>query len=345
VDPGHTPSSIVGDRVPVWQPPPVARLGPPVEPPPLPLPPALPPRRAARRRSDNERLAWTVALFTAACAAISYVERPPAVTAGGPGPLERIAAADGPLPGAAGDAGGDWPDPLVALYETRADAARPVKLRFSVIDPHRAASRAKPPKPPPIGRVADAEPIRRPQRWPSRPATLPPPQTAPPARSRAEVAAATRAVPPRGPRALAPAPASAAVEPATPRSAPHPAPDRARLLVAAARPPGEEERIRTTLARFGSAYSRLDAGAARAVWPSVDVRALERAFDSLKSQDLRFDGCSFTVEGARARAACTGRAVYVPRIGNQSPRSTSREWTFELRKADEEWTIASARSS
>jgi hypothetical protein len=77
----------------------------------------------------------------------------------------------------------------------------------------------------------------------------------------------------------------------------------------------------------------------------VDVRALERAFDSLKSQDLRFDGCSFTVEGVRARAACTGRAVYVPRIGNQSPRSTSREWTFELRKADEEWTIASARSS
>ena len=72
---------------------------------------------------------------------------------------------------------------------------------------------------------------------------------------------------------------------------------------------------------------------------------LERAFQSLKSQDLRFDSCTMTVTGARAQAACKGRAVYVPRIGDQSPRFTSREWSFELRKADQHWTIASARSS
>ena len=80
------------------------------------------------------------------------------------------------------------------------------------------------------------------------------------------------------------------------------------------------------------------------MWPSVDTRALERAFQSLKSQDLHFDSCKMTVTGARAQAACKGRAVYVPRIGDQSPRFTSREWNFELRKADERWTIASARS-
>lgn len=106
----------------------------------------------------------------------------------------------------------------------------------------------------------------------------------------------------------------------------------------------DEVDIRSTLTRFRTAYSQLDARAARDVWPSVDARALERAFHSLKSQELRFDRCSLTVTGARAQAACTGRATYVPRIGDQSPRLTSREWTFELRKADERWTIASART-
>ncbi len=110
------------------------------------------------------------------------------------------------------------------------------------------------------------------------------------------------------------------------------------------RRPDDEADIRSTLARFRTAYSQLNASAARDVWPSVDTRALERAFQSLKSQDLRFEHCSLTVTGARAQAACKGRAVYVPRIGDQSPRGTSREWTFELRKADERWTIASART-
>ena len=106
----------------------------------------------------------------------------------------------------------------------------------------------------------------------------------------------------------------------------------------------DEVDIRSTLTRFRTAYSQLDARAARDVWPSVDARALERAFQSLKSQELRFDRCNLTVTGARAQAACTGRATYVPRIGDQSPRFTSREWAFELRKADERWTIASARA-
>ncbi len=106
----------------------------------------------------------------------------------------------------------------------------------------------------------------------------------------------------------------------------------------------DEDDIRSTLKRFRTAYSQLNARAARDVWPSVDARALERAFQSLKSQELRFDRCNLTVTGAKAQAACTGRATYVPRIGDQSPRFTTREWTFELRKADERWTIASART-
>ena len=109
--------------------------------------------------------------------------------------------------------------------------------------------------------------------------------------------------------------------------------------------PGDEEHIRAALTRWRTAYSALDASAAREVWPSVDARALARAFQALKSQEVRFDRCDLTVNGGSARAACTGRAVYVPRIGRQSPRATSHEWTFELTKSDERWTIASARGN
>jgi len=108
---------------------------------------------------------------------------------------------------------------------------------------------------------------------------------------------------------------------------------------------GDEDRIRAALTRWRTAYSALDAAAAREVWPSVDARALERAFQALKSQELRFDRCDLTVNGGSAQAACTGRAIYVPRIGKPSPRATPREWTFELKKDDQRWTIASARAS
>jgi hypothetical protein len=109
--------------------------------------------------------------------------------------------------------------------------------------------------------------------------------------------------------------------------------------------PGDEDHIRAALSRWRTAYSELDARAAREVWPSVDAPALERAFQALKSQDLRFDRCDLTVNGGSAQAACSGRAVYVPRVGNQSPKAAPREWTFELKKLDERWTIASARAS
>jgi hypothetical protein len=109
--------------------------------------------------------------------------------------------------------------------------------------------------------------------------------------------------------------------------------------------PGDEDRIRAALTRWRTAYSELDAPAAREIWPSVDATALARAFQALKSQDLRFDRCDLTVTGVTAQAACRGRAVYVPRVGNQSPKATPREWRFELKKLDERWTIASARAS
>ena len=107
----------------------------------------------------------------------------------------------------------------------------------------------------------------------------------------------------------------------------------------AARGVRDEARIEATLNRYRTAYASLDAAAARSVWPSVDSRKLERAFGSLKSQGLDFDGCTTDVKGPEATSTCRGRATYVPRIGSQRPRTEEHQWRFQLRKVDESWLI------
>jgi len=101
--------------------------------------------------------------------------------------------------------------------------------------------------------------------------------------------------------------------------------------------------VRAALKEYERAYEQLDAKAVRAVWPSVDTRALERAFHDLKSQTLVFDRCDIDVaRGSQAVAACSGRATYETRAGQQAARSEPREWTFTLQKSDEAWRIVSA---
>lgn len=100
--------------------------------------------------------------------------------------------------------------------------------------------------------------------------------------------------------------------------------------------------MRAVLRRYEVAYGRLDARAAQAVWPSVDARALARAFEGLESQTLQFDRCDLDVQGALANAACRGQATYVRRVGSKAPRTEPRQWTFRLRKVDEEWQILGA---
>lgn len=100
-----------------------------------------------------------------------------------------------------------------------------------------------------------------------------------------------------------------------------------------------EAAIQMVLGQYRTAYRELDAGAARAVWPSVDTRALRKAFDSLEQQDLVFDSCQIAVADARAVASCRGFAWYIPRVGNKSPHDDQREWEFTLRKSGEAWLI------
>ena len=106
----------------------------------------------------------------------------------------------------------------------------------------------------------------------------------------------------------------------------------------------EQSEIQRTLGQYQSAYSLLDAEAARAVWPSVDVRALARAFDSLTSQQLAFETCQFDIVGEAATAQCRGSATYTPKVGSRGPKLESRQWTFHLRKVDEGWKIQSAQT-
>ncbi len=102
--------------------------------------------------------------------------------------------------------------------------------------------------------------------------------------------------------------------------------------------------VEDALHRYADAYARLDAAAARAVWPTVDQRALARAFAGLESQGLVFEHCDLSVAGEEATAACRGHARYVPKVGSREPLVERREWTFQLRKTDTGWQIVQARA-
>jgi hypothetical protein len=102
--------------------------------------------------------------------------------------------------------------------------------------------------------------------------------------------------------------------------------------------------VQQTLQRYRTAYDRLDAHSARAVWPAVNEGALARAFSSLASQTLTFDACDVAVDGEVARATCRGTAKYIQKIGRSEPRVEPRVWTFALRKRASNWEIEDARA-
>jgi len=119
------------------------------------------------------------------------------------------------------------------------------------------------------------------------------------------------------------------------------APARVESSAPVVRPPAPEALIQGVLSRYRNAYEGLDAGAAREVWPSVDHKALSKAFDRLEEQHLYFTSCEIAVTDARAVASCHGVASYVPRVGNKARRDDQRAWEFKLSKADDAWLIDS----
>jgi hypothetical protein len=128
-------------------------------------------------------------------------------------------------------------------------------------------------------------------------------------------------------------------------SAPAPPADRAAALspagAAVVTPPAvtPNAAIERTLKGYQAAFSRLDVAAVREVWPSVDGRALARAFDQLHSEDLTFDSCQVTVTGATAVAACGGTTEYVPKVGSKSPRVERNRWRISLLRSADQWVV------
>jgi hypothetical protein len=108
--------------------------------------------------------------------------------------------------------------------------------------------------------------------------------------------------------------------------------------------PGETIRVEEVLKRYARAYDSLDASAARAVWPSVNEKALARAFQDLSSQSVSFDNCDIDIRGAVANASCSGEASYVVKVGSREPRTEPRLWRFELRRDGEAWKIENAET-
>jgi Zn finger protein HypA/HybF involved in hydrogenase expression len=101
----------------------------------------------------------------------------------------------------------------------------------------------------------------------------------------------------------------------------------------------ETRAIASVLNRYEQAFSALDANAAHDVWPSVNVKALGRAFDQLDEQTFALEGCNINVAGARAEAECAGNARYIRKVGKRDLRVEPRHWHFRLRQLDDQWVI------
>jgi hypothetical protein len=139
--------------------------------------------------------------------------------------------------------------------------------------------------------------------------------------------------------AAPPAPGNSAAPASAPSSALPPADVSAPSASAAGALTAETRAVALALNRYQEAFSALDATAAHAVWPSVDVKALAKAFEQLEEQTFDLEGCDIRVTGVRAEADCAGNARYVRKVGNRALRVEPRRWHFTLRQTSNQWII------
>ena len=105
----------------------------------------------------------------------------------------------------------------------------------------------------------------------------------------------------------------------------------------------EADSILRVLHQYRRAVERMDARAAQAVWPSLDARALARAFTGLESNSLDFEDCGVTISAAEmAQAQCRAVATYLPKVGRRKPVNAEHEYTFTFSKTGGDWRIDSA---
>ena len=198
----------------------------------------------------------------------------------------------------------------------------PTSLESRDRGPITAPERASPPKTTPVvPKPAASAEIRDRQRVADQELLATPPPIAP-------------ALPEAPPEAKKPI---EAIEPDALRTAPAPEP-------AESAPPDsvfEKESLALTqvLGHYEQAYDRLDANGAAAIWPSVDSRALARAFARLRVQDLDLGDCTFVVSATDATARCAGVLHYARRIGDTTPKTEQHVWTIEFVRTGDAWRI------
>jgi hypothetical protein len=107
----------------------------------------------------------------------------------------------------------------------------------------------------------------------------------------------------------------------------------------------QKEIVLAVLREYSRAYERLDVRATKALYPSIDDRRLQRAFQELEGQEVRFSSCGVSISssGAGANARCRVDATYRPKVGSRVVRAIDREWTFSLSRDGSNWQILDAR--
>ena len=105
----------------------------------------------------------------------------------------------------------------------------------------------------------------------------------------------------------------------------------------------ETAAVEGVLERYRFAFSTLNSGVSD-FWPGVNSRALDKAFNELVEQRFEFDQCRVQVKGSQADATCTGRATFVTKVGDKTPRSQPRQWVFRLVQVGNRWIIDSVQS-
>lgn len=96
------------------------------------------------------------------------------------------------------------------------------------------------------------------------------------------------------------------------------------------------------LNRYTRSFETMDVWATKAVYPSVDDRALQKAYRALDSQQVRLSNCGVSIDGPDANARCRGSATYRQKVGSRTVHLNDLEWMFTLSRDDAGWQIVNA---
>jgi hypothetical protein len=114
-------------------------------------------------------------------------------------------------------------------------------------------------------------------------------------------------------------------------------PEPAAIVTAVAYSP--DAGIRSLLQKYEDAYDHRDVRSAAVLWPSLDTRALTRAFAGLDRQDVSFDRCDIDAGAERGSAVCEGTVRYVTSVGRGVEKEARVIWTFDLTRSGQDWRI------